>query len=318
MCPNTTMELSTQPYDAYQWYMDGSPIPGATEQSFVVDYWMHSGFSFSVEATLNGCTEMSPSQLVDGWVFLPPFVMQGGDEPYMVDGNGVPLHCVGDTVILSLGMPWNTNITWTDDWAVIPGENNVDLVVTGSGAYSAVAAPDLCPNFMQPLGVQVVIEFTDSVQPVIELVNGTQLCADPPGLTHAWTLNGNPIPGATGPCIPFTEPGTYMVSANYGHPCSSPSEPFLVTGLGHEVAAGTPMLHPNPASSLVHVGGLAPQGRALPWAIMDAAGRVVAAGRTPVSGTWSIDVSGLPNGSYALRITDDGLLIPATRFVVAH
>lgn len=318
MCPNTTMELSTQQYDAYQWYMDGSPIQGATAQTFVVDYWMHSGYSFSVEATLNGCTEMSPSELVDGWAFLPPFVMQGGDEPYMVDENGIPHHCVGDTVVLSLGMPWTTNITWTDDWAVIPGENSMDLIVTTSGAYSAVAAPELCPNYMQPLGLQVVIQFTDSVQPVIELVNGTELCADPAGLTHTWTLNGNLIPGATGSCIPFTEAGAYMVTANYGHPCSSPSEPFMVTGLGDEVVADMPMLHPNPATHFLHVSGVAPQGKALSWAIVDAAGREVAAGRSAASGPWTIDVSSLPNGSYALRITDDGFLLPAARFVVAH
>ena len=81
LCPNESGTLTTQVYDAYQWNKDGSPISGATGQTLTVDQWADAGSSFTVSATLDGCTEMSAPVLVDGWVFLLPYVMHGGDEP---------------------------------------------------------------------------------------------------------------------------------------------------------------------------------------------------------------------------------------------
>lgn len=67
LCPNETATIWTQPADAYQW-LDyfGNPIIGETNQSLQV----LSG-SYSVLTTINGCTEMSPQVLVDGYVLGP-------------------------------------------------------------------------------------------------------------------------------------------------------------------------------------------------------------------------------------------------------
>src|SRR5687768_10000242 len=83
LCPNESDTLWTQVYDSYQWYKDGNPIPGATNQYYVVNQFADAGSYFSVSATDSSCTEMSPQVLVDGWAFLPPFVMHQGDLGWM-------------------------------------------------------------------------------------------------------------------------------------------------------------------------------------------------------------------------------------------
>ncbi|MCE2840841.1 MAG: hypothetical protein LW729_05645 [Bacteroidetes bacterium] len=85
-CPNAGSDtLWTQSYQAYQWYKDGVLQPGDTFQYRRVTH-LDAGSIFSVDATLNGCTERSPQVPVDGWVFLLPVVA--------TDGLQFPL-CVG-------------------------------------------------------------------------------------------------------------------------------------------------------------------------------------------------------------------------------
>jgi len=153
LCPNTPGVLTTQVYDTYQWYkrymFGGTPVavPGATSQTLVVDPTNDAAYYFKVEATLNGCTEMSPEVLVDAWLFLLPFTIIEGD--YTIGGSGELVLCQGDTIFLICGMPYDTNIQWFDAGNPIPGANNDTLIVTTAGSYTFSGAPSLCPNFIQ-------------------------------------------------------------------------------------------------------------------------------------------------------------------------
>lgn len=68
--------------------------------------------------------------------------------------------------------------------------------------------------------------------------------------TIQWTLNGEPLPDATGPCITATEPGTYTVVITDALGCTSaPSAPVQVIITGMDTAtAAAPLLHPNPGT----------------------------------------------------------------------
>jgi len=153
LCPNSTGMLTTQVYDSYQWYkrsLSGGaaqPIAGATSQTLTIDYGNDAGFYFSVEATLTGCTEFSPEVLVDGWAFLPPFTIIEGD--YQIGGSGELILCIGDTIFLIVGGPYDTNIQWFDNGNPIAGANNDTLIVTTAGSYTFQGAPQICPNYVQ-------------------------------------------------------------------------------------------------------------------------------------------------------------------------
>lgn len=302
LCPDEQMELSTQAYDAYQWYKDGSAIPGATGPAHTVDYISDGGSEFSVETTLGGCTEMSPAVLVDGWVFLLPYVMHGGDEPYEMGGNGESYFCEGDLLTLTLGMPYTENITWYRDGQVIDGENGTTLEITTSGSYTCTAAPGICPNTIMSLGVDVVVLFLAPQQPVIIVDDGGQLCASPEGNSYQWYLDGMPLDTGM-PCITADGPGTYTVFVDYGSDCQALSDPFIIMGI-NERRTGLLSLAPNPAHDRLVISR---EGRPVTsggWTILDTGGRVVLSGS--FNGSAGIDIRSLANGLHALRFVEEG------------
>jgi hypothetical protein len=144
LCPGASDTLWTQVYDAYQWYRDGQILPGDTLRYRVVSS-VDAGSQFSVQARLNGCAELAPPVLVDGWLFLLPVVQTVGLRDTL---------CLGrDTLTLILRPPYTTSIQWTLNGQPIPGANNDTLLVTQSGDYCVSGAPEICPSFVQTLGV---------------------------------------------------------------------------------------------------------------------------------------------------------------------
>ncbi len=192
LCPFNSTTLSTQEYDSYQWYKreygSSTPVPidGATGQTIMVSNPDDVLYSFSVEATLDNCTETSPEVLVDGWAFLPVTVASTGD--FTVGNNGESIVCIGDTMYFTLNLPYNTNITWYKNGTPIPGETSTVLTVTSEGNYTVSGAPDICPDFVQFIGVTLVVEFTDC------------------------TLAVDPEPGADEPVLIYPNPATDRIT----------------------------------------------------------------------------------------------------------
>lgn len=152
LCPNTSDTLFTEVWDSYQWYKDGTLIPNATNQYYVVSAFNDGGSMFSVEATLNTCSQMSEGVLVDGWAFLSPTVITEGLSDTL---------CIGDTLLLIMGLPYDTLIQWTRNTIPIPGATNDTLIVTTAGSYSVSGAPSICPGYVQNLGLELIYTFVN-------------------------------------------------------------------------------------------------------------------------------------------------------------
>lgn len=164
LCPNTSGILTTQQFNSYQWYKrdwgasTATPIAGATQQTLAVSE-ADLLASFSVEVTLNGCTETSPEVLLDGRVFALPLVQHTGNYTFDPVTEAFKI-CEGDTMFLTLLLPYDTAITWYKNDLPIPGENATTYAVTTAGAYTVEGAPTICPNYIVPLGLvlPVVVE----------------------------------------------------------------------------------------------------------------------------------------------------------------
>ncbi|MGV9011349.1 MAG: hypothetical protein ACOH13_02040 [Flavobacteriales bacterium] len=296
LCPNESATLTTQVYDGYQWYKDGLVIAGANGQSLTVEQFNDAGSSFTVAATLDACTESSAAVLVDGWVFLFPYVIHGGDEPNSTGPNGEQVFCEGDTMTLTLGIPYTQNITWYANGSSIPGADQQELTVTTTGSYTASAAPAVCPNFVQGIGVDVEVTFNPPMQPAI-VPNGNEICAYPLGNSTQWYVNGIPF-GTTG-CIEMNGPGPYTVFVDYGTDCQVISEPFFSTSISiatHQEFSVSPV----PARNSVLItwpSELHPQGD---WNLLDLTGREVMSGRFDGSDRIQLQVEQLAPGNYLL------------------
>jgi len=165
MCPNSSGTLSTQTYDSYQWYKrlysdpTLTPISGETAQTLSINSADDVLYYFAVEATLGGCTEMSPEVLVDGLMFLPISVSTTGN--FTITGNGTVEVCQGDTAFLNVLMPYDTNVVWNNNGNPIAGETNTTLVVTTSGSYTVSASPSLCPDYTDFMFIDIVVNVVD-------------------------------------------------------------------------------------------------------------------------------------------------------------
>lgn len=174
LCPDGTGMLMTQDYDTIQWYKrflldtEEEPIPGATSSTLAVNSFDDPAFYFSVEVTQDGCTERSAEVLVDGLVFLPPFVSHS--LPGGIDGFEI---CPGDTLFCTLELPYDTSIVWFQDGQPIPDFDEATLPITTPGIYTVQGAPSSCPEFIQPLGLNLAVSFkedciTDINDPTLE------------------------------------------------------------------------------------------------------------------------------------------------------
>lgn len=305
LCPNSGDVLTTQVYDSYQWYKAGALLVGQTGQNLPVNAFNDGGYTFSVEATLDGCTEMSPEVLVDAWAFLGATIMTTGAEPLYFSQNG-PVYCGLDTVLLVMMPPFVVNVQWTNNGQPIPGATDDTLIVTTAGNYSASGAPAICPDFQQNPGVEVGIFFTDPTQPEIA-PSGDQLCATPTGFAYQWYLDDEPIPGAVSPCIAGTQAGVYTVYVSYENDCSILSDGFLVTGLPDAPQPSSLRVSPVPANDELTIssGDGAPIG---PWRLLDAAGRVVLQGDGLKRTLVVVDVGTLRSGAYWLKCANGASL----------
>ncbi|HEY0978725.1 MAG TPA: hypothetical protein VGE21_14735 [Flavobacteriales bacterium] len=312
LCPNEDAVLSTQEYDGYQWYKAGEAIVGETGPTLTMAGFDAVGYEFTVEATLDGCTEMSPARYVDGHMFLLPNVQHGGDEAYLIDETGA-YHCEGDTVLLTFS--YSENVQWTVNGSDIPGATNQLLQVVESGVYHVSGAPEDCPNYIQDLGVEIALTFTESTQSTI-VENDGQLCAEPTGTSYIWYLDGEAIVGSNSACITPDGSGSYTVLVDQSGPCELMSAPFLATAIG--AVEQLPFVSaPNPASNSMRISwpsGVQPTGT---WQLTDMGGRIVRRGAFSSLGQVNLDVRELADGKYLFHTGADGRWAPLP-VLVAH
>lgn len=165
LCPNESDTLWTQSYDSYQWYKDGNLILGETNQYLVVDATNYGLSNITIEATDAGCSELSPTVLIDGWAFLLPFVTNGGDYNFNFV-NGVYEVCLNDTITFEFSSTYDSNIQWTEDGNPLTGETNSLIEITSSDTtgivnYNVCGSPSICPNYLQCLGVPLNVQFVE-------------------------------------------------------------------------------------------------------------------------------------------------------------
>lgn len=161
LCPNTSDMLQTEAYDSYQWLRDGQVLPGEVGQTLMVDAYNFGGSQVQVVATLNGCTDTSAAVLVDGWVFLLPYVIIETNCIY--DPTAEAWRCgINDTMKLTMGDPYDTLITWRNNQTPIVGANAKVFYVNASGSYTVSGSPLICPTFSQTTDVPVDVIFATS------------------------------------------------------------------------------------------------------------------------------------------------------------
>ena len=219
ICAGTSITLSTQTYDSYQWYLSyssssvGSPITGETSQTLTVN-----GFGwYTVEATVAGCAEFSNTVLVDEWVFLNPSVVHSSQTDF----------CDGDSTLIEITPgDWGA-IQWLQNGSPITGATDSTFWVKQSGSYVVNASPSICPNIPLTSGIGPSFTFHAPVIPTATW-NGTQLSSSAAS-TYQWNLNGTPIGSATNQTHIPALSGIYSVTTTDANGCEATSDTLHIT-----------------------------------------------------------------------------------------
>ena len=319
LCPQGTGELNLTitpaAYDSVKWFkwlsfgsFEAEEIPD-WENSLAVDLnqFDHSGYSFFAQVYAGDCDEFSDTVLVDGYIFLPPVVMHGGSAE--LNQNGVWEVACGQDATLELMMPYTNSIVWYRNGVPLPDENAQVLNISQSGLYTVSGAPELCPDLISFLGLE--LEFVVLPDPALSIsLSGNQLTANA-GNAWQWFLNGVEIPGATEQVYSAITEGYYQVEASFDANCIVLSDSFQVntTGIASSICHDL-KLGPNPCHDELRIEGKESIQNSA-YEIISIDGQLMVKGRLMQN---ALNVSSLPSGQYALRLIEGNLDPVVLRF----
>lgn len=247
LCPQSSDTLSTtEAYDSYQWFRGNDPIAGATSRYFIVNE-KDIGHRYKVVVTRNACADTSKKVYIDGWAFLPPYLVLSGDIEKFDPRKEAFVLCPKDTVVMTMGLPYNQSIQWYNNGVAIKGANSPDFMATKTGSYYACGAPDVCPNYISCVGVATNI-FADNPTITIEERNDTLFATG--GKKFKWSVNGKEIPGANENYLVPKISGRYMAASKDEYKCAAVSTPFV-----YKKNTGIKLISvsPNPVHDLLHL-----------------------------------------------------------------
>ncbi len=220
-CAGGSVMLTSSSATGNQWYLDGSPIGGATDQTYIAT----ASGSYTVVVTTSGCASAASAATVVTVNPIPatPTVTPGGPTTF----------CPGGSVTLTSSSA--TGNQWYLTGSPIGGETNQSYVATASGDYTVTVTSLSCTSSPSTPPTTVTVNPIPST-PTITPGGPTTFCAggsvtltSSSATGNQWYLNGNPIGGATNQTYVATASGDYTVVVTTSGCSSAVSSAVTVT-----------------------------------------------------------------------------------------
>ena len=233
-CSGGIVSLTSSSANGNQWYLNGSPIGGATNQAYIAT----ATGNYTVTVTANGCTtapSAATSVTVDP-IPATPTITPGGPTTF----------CNGGSVTLTSSSPSGNQ--WYLEGNPIGGATNQAYIATATGNYTVTVTANGCTT--APSAATSVTVDPIPATPTITPGGPTTFCnggsvtltsSSPSG--NQWYLNGNPIGGATNQQYIATAAGAYTNTVTTSNCSSAPATPTTVT------------VNPIPATPTITPGG---------------------------------------------------------------
>ncbi len=203
------LDLSTQPYQTYQWYRNGIIISDATAQSYNV---VAPGTYTVAVTTASGCGATSPGVIAYSNPSTPTIF-------------GTSVGC--GSVALSTGT--YATYQWIKNSVDIPGANSKNYSAVESGTYTVrVGNAGGCTATSAGKSVTVYQKPNPTIIGADNGCDSVSLSTEVYA-SYQWILDGADIPGATGENFDATQSGTYSVRVTSAEGCISTSGGKAVT-----------------------------------------------------------------------------------------
>jgi hypothetical protein len=233
-CNGGSVTLTSSSAGGNQWYLNGNPIGGATNQAYIAD----AAGGYTVTDTTSGCSS-SPSSA--SMVTVNPIPATPTITP-----DGPTTFCTGGMVTLTSSSVSDNQ--WYLNGNPIGGASNQSYIATTAGAYTDSVTTSGCTS--SPSTATTVTVNSIPATPTIIPGGPTTFCeggnvtlASSSVTGNQWYLNGNPIGGATSQAYIATGAGDYTVAETASGCSSEPSTTSTVT------------VDPIPAAPIITPGG---------------------------------------------------------------
>jgi gliding motility-associated-like protein len=221
ICPGSSLLLTSNSTNGNQWLLNGTPIQGATANTYSAT--VAGNYSVTIS---NGCTSTaSPSIAITMFTLPPtPAVTAGGPLGFCPSGN----------VVLSSSAAAGNQ--WYLNGVAISNAKNQTYTATLAGNYSVrVTDANACTSTASA-ATTVTIQPAPAT-PVVTVSGVTSFCPGGSVLlkssaatANQWLLNGAMIPNATSQTFSANATGNYSVQTSEGSVCASlPSAATTVT-----------------------------------------------------------------------------------------
>jgi hypothetical protein len=233
-CTGGSVTLTSSSATGNQWYLNGNPIGGATNQA----YSATATGNYTVTVTTLGCAS-SPSAATTVTVNPIPATPTIG-------AGGPTTFCAGGSVMLTSSSA--TGNQWYLGGIAIGGATSPTYMASASGNYTVTVTALGCTSAASAITTVTVnpIPATPTIGaggPTTFCAGGSVTLTSSSATGNQWYLNGNPIGGATGQQYIATASGNYTVIVTTLGCASSPSAATAVT------------VNPIPATPTIGAGG---------------------------------------------------------------
>lgn len=277
---NVTLNTNNGAGNIYQWFKNGSPVPGATTSSLTVTV----PGDYTVKIDSNGCSNTSANTRVENLALPLP----------VVTPSGYPLLCDSVTLVANAGIT-GASYQWQRQGVNIPGATNASYTATQPGNYTVITSKYTCaatsPGINLVATPKPTPQISKSVSDPIVLTTATTYTY------YQWQLDGNDIPGANTFAYLPKQNGSYTVKVKNSD-CEAISDPEVVSevGISNVKSLNNAVnIYPNPATSVLNID--APDHSQI--RIFSFEGKLVA-DLELVKG--KIDIKNLPAGVYTIKI----------------
>jgi hypothetical protein len=286
-CAGGSVTLTSSSASGNQWYLDGNPIGGATNQTHPAN----ATGSYTVIVTTSGCSS-APSAAT------PVTVNPAPATPTITPG-GPTTFCAGGSVTLTSSSA--TGNQWFLNGNPIGGEINQQYVATATGSYTVVVTALTCPS--APSAATNVTVNPIPATPTIGTGGPTTFCAggsvtltSSSATGNQWFLNGNPIGGQTNQQYVATATGSYTVVVTTSG-CSSPAS--AATNVTVTPAPATPTITPLGPTSFC-------TGGSVTLSSSSATGNQWSLNGAPIGGQTAQTLVVTASGDYSVVVTASG------------
>jgi hypothetical protein len=286
-CTGGSVTLTSSSASGNQWSLDGNPIGGATGQQYVAT----ATGAYTVTVTTSGCTS-EPSSATTVTVNPIP------DTP-TITPDGPTTFCTGASVTLTSSSASGNQ--WLLDGNPIGGATGQQYIATAAGAYTVTVTTSGCTSAESSATNVTVnpIPATPTITPdgpTTFCTGGSVTLTSSSASGNQWSLDGNPIGGATGQQYVATATGAYTLTVTTSGCTSAASSATNVTV---NPIPATPTITPDGPTTFC-------TGGSVTLTSSSASGNQWSLDGNPIGGATSQQYIATATGAYTVTVTTSG------------